>query len=71
MAVATTIAKPVVDLAAIGGAVAGFLKKALVAWQVARMRSVLSQFSDQQLAEIGISRTEIPAYALTLMTDEA
>ncbi len=35
--------------------------------QVARMMSTLSNMSDVQLAQIGISRSEIPQYAETLM----
>jgi len=71
MAVITTEAKPFVDLAAIGGAIGGALKKGLLAWQVARMRSVLGQFTDAQLDHIGIARKDIPAHARKLILDEA
>ena len=43
------------------------LKKSL---QMARMMSVLSSMSDDQLFQIGISRSEIPKYAKTLMADD-
>ncbi|WP_299784641.1 DUF1127 domain-containing protein [uncultured Marivita sp.] len=45
-------------------------KAALKALQMARMLSTLSHMSDYQLAQIGISRSEIPAYAEKLMADE-
>ncbi len=45
-------------------------KAALKALQMARMLSTLSNMSDYQLAQIGISRSEIPAYAEKLMADE-
>jgi uncharacterized protein YjiS (DUF1127 family) len=37
---------------------------------MARMLSALSNMSDYQLAQIGISRSEIPEYAEKLMADE-
>ena len=43
---------------------------ALKALQMGRMLSTLSNMSDYQLAQIGISRSDIPKYAETLMTDE-
>jgi uncharacterized protein YjiS (DUF1127 family) len=43
---------------------------ALQAVQVARMTSVLSDMTDKQLAEIGISRSGIPAYAERLIVGE-
>jgi len=43
---------------------------ALKALQMARMMSVLSNMSDYQLAQIGISRSDIPKYAETLMAGE-
>lgn len=43
------------------------LKKSL---QMARMMSVLASMSDDQLFQIGISRSEIPKYAKTLMVDD-
>jgi uncharacterized protein YjiS (DUF1127 family) len=43
---------------------------ALKALQMARMLSTLSNMSDYQLAQIGISRSDIPKYAETLMADE-
>jgi len=36
--------------------------------QMARMLSILSNMSDSQLAQIGISRSDIPKYAETLMS---
>ena len=45
-------------------------KAAFKALQMARMLSTLSNMSDHQLAQIGISRSEIPAYAEKLMADE-
>ncbi len=42
---------------------------ALRALQMARMLSTLSNMSDYQLAQIGISRSDIPKYAETLMAD--
>lgn len=38
--------------------------------QMARMLSTLSNMSDHQLAQIGISRSDIPEYAKTLMAKE-
>ena len=40
------------------------------ALQNARMVSTLTQMSDNQLKQIGISRTEIPEYAKKLMLNE-
>ncbi|WP_370399241.1 DUF1127 domain-containing protein [Sulfitobacter sp. JB4-11] len=37
---------------------------------MARMLSTLSSMSDHQLAQIGISRSDIPKYAETLMVDD-
>lgn len=46
------------------------MKAVLFAVQVARMKSVLSQLSDEQLAQIGCSRSEISKYAKALMSNE-
>ena len=46
------------------------MKYALRTLQIARMMSVLANMSDQQLAETGITRSEIPEYALRLMSEE-
>lgn len=51
----------------------GALAKAqagLKAFQMARMMSTLSSMNDRQLAQIGISRSDIPTYAEKLMADE-
>jgi len=67
-----------------GNAIAGFISfltrfgskalakahAALRALQMARMLSTLSNMSDYQLAQIGISRSDIPKYASTLMAEE-
>ena len=45
-------------------------KAAVKALQMARMLSTLSNMSDYQLAQIGISRSDIPEYAEKLMADE-
>lgn len=45
-------------------------RAALRALQMARMLSTLSNMSDYQLAQIGISRSDIPKYAETLMANE-
>ena len=37
--------------------------------QVARMMSVLSEMSDTQLAQIGITRSDIPRYAASLFPE--
>ncbi len=42
----------------------------LRAMQMARMLSTLSSMSDHQLAQIGISRSDIPRYAEKLMATE-
>ncbi len=42
---------------------------ALKALQMARMLSTLSSMNDHQLAQIGISRSDIPEYAAKLMAD--
>lgn len=42
----------------------------LKTFQMARMLSILSSMSDYQLAQIGISRSDIPKYAAKLMDDE-
>jgi len=52
------------DIAAALAAGAGALMRRL---QHARMVAVLAQFSDRQLAEIGIRRAEIPDYARRLI----
>ncbi len=38
--------------------------------QLARMKSVLMNMNDEQLAQIGIKRSEISRYARTLTIDE-
>lgn len=43
---------------------------ALKTLQIARMMTTLSNMSDHQLAQIGISRSDIPKYAETLMAKE-
>lgn len=45
-------------------------RAALRALQMARMLSTLSNMSDYQLSQIGISRSDIPKYAETLMAEE-
>ncbi len=47
-----------------------WMARALLASQTARMISVLTSMSDQQLAQIGITRTQIPEYAAMLMEHE-
>ncbi len=42
---------------------------ALKTLQMARILSTLSNMSDDQLAQIGISRSDIPEYAAKLMAD--
>ena len=42
----------------------------LKALQMARMLSTLSSMSDHRLAQIGISRSDIPKYAATLMEND-
>ncbi|WP_254441343.1 DUF1127 domain-containing protein [Ruegeria atlantica] len=49
------------------GATANAAFKAL---QTARMLSTLSNMNDHQLAQIGISRSDIPEYAAKLMANE-
>ncbi len=39
--------------------------------QLSRMVKVLYQMSDRQLAAIGVTRSEIPAYAKTLMVEHS
>ena len=43
---------------------------ALKALQIARMQSTLLNMSDYQLTQIGVSRSDIPKYAETLMADK-
>lgn len=42
----------------------------LKAVQLARMKSVLMSMNDEQLAQIGIIRTEISRYAKSLISDD-
>ena len=42
----------------------------IMAMQTARMLSVLSNMSDEQLAEIGISRSDVPDYAGRLIAED-
>lgn len=58
-------------------ALTGFTLKALAkagaafkTLQTARMMSVLSQMTDEQLSQIGITRAEIPSYVQMLMDAE-
>lgn len=48
------------------GFAAGF-KRFIANVQVGRMRSVLNQMSDSQLETVGITRSEIDAYAAKLV----
>lgn len=43
------------------------MREWMLIFQYAQMKSVLSGMSDRDLSEIGISRTEIPAYARELV----
>ena len=61
-----TVAKSVTLMARIGAKAQAVLK----ALQMARMLSTLSNMSDSQLAQIGISRSDIPKYAETLIAGE-
>lgn len=45
----------------------GAVHASITALQTARMLSTLSNMSNEQLAQIGISRSDIPTYAKTLM----
>lgn len=45
-------------------------KAILKTLQLARFMSTLCHLSDYQLAQIGITRSEIPAYAAKLLADE-
>ncbi len=45
-------------------------KSTLKSLQTARMVSVLASMTDVELAQIGITRSEIPPYAAKLMSDE-
>ncbi|MBT8458184.1 MAG: DUF1127 domain-containing protein [Boseongicola sp.] len=45
-------------------------KAVLKTLQLARMISTLSSMSDHQLAQIGITRSDIPKYAEELMADQ-
>ncbi|GAA6161993.1 MULTISPECIES: DUF1127 domain-containing protein [Ruegeria] len=60
-----TIAQSISFLAWIGSTANAALK----ALQMARMLSTLSNMSDYQLSQIGISRSDIPKYAAKLMAD--
>ncbi len=46
------------------------VKSTLRALQTARMMSVLASMSDAQLAQIGITRCEIPRHAEKLIADD-
>jgi uncharacterized protein YjiS (DUF1127 family) len=65
---------PVATLVGFVSAVASKTAKGLGAMtrsmQHARMLSTLNTFSDRQLAEIGIKRSEIASYAETLMAND-
>ena len=47
--------------------VVSFAKRIIAGLQLSRMRSVLNQMSDAQLAQIGIARDEIDARAAELV----
>lgn len=57
-------------IAGIGGKTMAKTRSFTKSLQMARMMSVLSSMSDYQLVQIGISRSEIPKYAKSLMADE-
>lgn len=57
-------------LARFGRNVMAKAKSGLRTLQMARMLSTLSSMSDHQLAQIGITRSDIRNYAETLMADE-
>ena len=50
--------------------IAKTFKSMIFKMQMGQMLSVLSRMSDRDLAQIGITRAEIPAYAKTLMPGE-
>lgn len=64
-----SVQRSVSVVAKFGGKALAKAHIALKALQLARMLSTLSNMSDRQLAEIGISRSEIPEYAEKLMAD--
>ncbi|WP_138935482.1 DUF1127 domain-containing protein [Roseovarius arcticus] len=58
-------------LVRMGAGTVRWLASLMYTVQLSRMVKVLYEMNDRQLAEIGIKRTEIPAYAETLMTDHS
>ncbi|WP_108862240.1 DUF1127 domain-containing protein [Ruegeria sp. Alg231-54] len=57
-------------LAQVGRSALTKARIALKTLQMARMMSTLSNMSDHQLAQIGISRSDIPNYAEKLMAND-
>lgn len=66
MAYTTVTSQPIGILASISAAFKSFIAAA----QHGRMLSVLSNMSDAELENIGITRADIPSYAETLMSNE-
>ncbi|MBT8418701.1 MAG: DUF1127 domain-containing protein [Silicimonas sp.] len=66
-ATAAAVSKFLVQL---GSDLAATAKSFLRAMQMARMMSSLAEMSDRQLAEIGITRSQIPQYAEKLLAQE-
>ncbi len=56
--------------ARLGAGTVRWLASGMHTVQLSRMMKVLYQMTDGQLATIGIDRTEIPAYAKSLMTEQ-
>lgn len=54
-------------IAAIGARFRNGTRSLLETMQIGRMMSVLSELSNVQLAEVGITRSEIPQYAARLI----
>lgn len=70
MAAIATVAKFLSPSRGIGGWLGQPVQDALLAAQIGRMFKALGDLTDEQLAEIGITRRDIPAYAEKLVNGE-
>ena len=69
-AIATAGNKPV-GFAALGVTIGTTMKNALRAIQRGQMVRALTQMSDEHLAELGLTRSDIPAHAEKLLRGDA
>lgn len=63
--------RPAASLREVFASFRAFASAMVQGMQIARMVRVLNEMSDADLARIGVARADVPAYARSLVMDEA